>query len=55
MKFFADVLDDYEISLLADALSEEFVFEKGAVIMKRDDETAAKRMYFLCREIRGEI
>ena len=49
VKFFADMLDDYEISLLADALSEEFVFEKGAVIMKRDDETAAKRMYFLCR------
>ena len=49
VKIFSDMLDDYEMSLLADALSEEIAYEKGEVLLKRDDETAAKRMYFLCR------
>ena len=49
VKIFAKMLDDYEMSLLADALSEETVFEKGEMLLNRDDETAAKRMYFLCR------
>ena len=49
VKIFAKMLDDYEMSLLADALSEETVFEKGDMLLNRDDETAAKRMYFLCR------
>ena len=49
VKIFAKMLDDYEMSLLADALSEEIVFEKGDMLLNRDDETAAKRMYFLCR------
>jgi serine/threonine protein kinase/CRP-like cAMP-binding protein len=49
VEVFANALDDYEMSLLADALSDAIIYKKNDVIMKRNDETAAKRMYFLCR------